>query len=239
MDFQFRIHLAYVDVSGFVLSQFEKCAQGFVFEHEADEEVTRTHIHGYVFGCTIKPKTFSEQIKTKFNLKGNSDFSVSEKCGRKDPRPIDISGAYEYGSKWDTIRPAYLKIKSPDLLDELRSYARKMGSFHKIASKSAPTTEIVVLKEIKVKQKPTQYQHCISVVNLINQLHPDLFNRPLDEQRRLAFEVTYRYFQQNEMFMGKYKQLDFFDMVLMKLNCEEYKKLLYGDFLRRTSNYAV
>lgn len=235
MNVQLRIHREYSDVSGFVVSLLEKCAQGFVFQHPEDEEVARTHTHGYMFEPTISRKTVSEQIAKKLNLKGNTDFFTSDKCSKRDPRPIDMSGAYMYGSKFDTIAPSYLKNISPDLLEELRRYARSKGTFHNIASKSAPTTELVVLKEIKVKQKPTLYQHVTECVKMITDTRPDIYKTDIGSMRRQIFELSFSYIQSNQLFMGKYKQLDFLDMVLTKINCEEYKNLLYHDFLKRTS----
>lgn len=238
LPIQFRIHREYSDVSGFVVSLFEKCETGLVFQHEADEEVNRTHIHGFMFAPTIARKSISEQIAKKLNLTGNKDFFTSDKCSKKNPRPLDLSGAFCYGSKWNTIAPLFQKNISPDLLEELKSYSRKMGSFNNIRN-STHTTELVVLKEVKVRQKPTQYQHCTTVVNRINELHPDLMSKQLAEQRRCIFEICYNYFRENELFMGKYKQLDFLDMVLMKWNCAEYKNLLFSDFTKRTSQYIV
>lgn len=238
MDIQFRIHRAYSDVSGFVVSLFEKCEKGFMFQHEADEEVNRQHVHGYMFNPTVTRKTLSEQIAQKLNLKGNTDFFTSTKCSRRDPRPIDLSGAWVYGSKFDTIAPSFMKNISPDSVEELRARARKWD-YHKLASKSAPTTDIVVLKEIKVKSKPTQYQHVTEVLKIINETRPDLYNETSAQQRRQIFEICYNYWQSHEMFMGKYKQLDFLDMVLMKWNCKEYKKALFDDFLKRTSPYSL
>jgi len=225
-------------VSGVVVSMLEKCEKGFVFQHPKDEKVNRTHLHGFMFDPSISRKTCSEQIAKKLNLKGNTDFFTSNKCG-DPPRDMDISGAFCYGSKWDTIAVSYAKNISPDLLEELRNYSRKMGTLNNIHSNTITKTEIVVLKEIKTKSKPTQYQHCVTVVNRINELHPDLFSKPLAEQRRCIFEIVYNYFRENELFMGKYKQLDFLDMVLMKWDCKEYKNMLFSDYTKRTSQYIV
>lgn len=235
---QFRIHREFSDVSGVVVSFFEKCEKGFLFQHPEDEEVARTHIHGFLFEPTITRKTLSEQIAKKLNLKGNADFYTSETCGKKDKRPLDLSGAYCYGSKWDTIAPILNKNISPVQLEELKSYSRSMGTYNNIA-RSTHTTEIVVLKEVKVKTKPTLYQHVLTVVNLINDQFPDLIKVSPLEQRKQIFEICFNYFRQCELFMGKYKQLDFMDMVLLKWNCAEYKNILYSDFNRRTSQYIV
>lgn len=233
---QVRIHRDYVDVSGFMVSLLDNCDQGFVFQHPKDEDVNRIHVHGYMFSPVLKCKTISQDwIKKKLNLKGNTDFTVSDKCGRTDPRPIDMSGAYCYGSKWDTIAPSFTKNISPELLEELRSYARSKRSMIAFASKSNPTTETIILKEIKVKTKPTLYQHVTQCTQSILDARPDIYKADPGEMRRQVFDISFEYIRTNGLFMGKYKQLDFLDNVLTKLNCEEYKKLLYHDFLKRTS----
>ena len=234
---QFRIHLEYKDVSGFVVSMLEKCSKGFVFQHPEDEKVNRSHIHGFMFDPTITRKTCSEQIAKKLNLKGNKDFFTSSKCG-EPLREMDLSGAYCYGSKWNSIAPNYIKNISPDLLDELKNYSQNMGTTNNI-HRSITTVNTVYLKEIKVKTKPTQYQHVMTLVNRINQIHPELFTLPFVEQRHIIFESAFSYFRDNELFMGKYKQLDFLDMVLLKLNFNDYTKTLYADFTKRTSQYIV
>lgn len=213
---------------------FEKCEKGFVFQHPEDEEVARTHVHGYMFNPTISRKTVSEQIAKKLGLKGNTDFSTSDKCGKKDPRPIDISGAWTYGSKFATIAPSFQKNISPVEVDELQAIASNW-TYNKLASKSAPTTSLVVLKEIKVKQKPTLYQHVTECANSITSTYPDIYKADVGDMRRRVFELAFQYIQSHELFMGKYKQLDFLDMVLTKIDCTEYKKLLFHDFLKRTS----
>lgn len=237
LPLQFRIHRDFSDVSGVVVSLFDKCEKGFVFQHPADEEVNRTHIHGYMFEPTIIRKTLSEQIAKKLNLKGNAEFFTSDKCGRKNPKPVDISGAYCYGGKWDTIAPVFMKNISPDELEELKRYSQSMASIKNIAT-STHTTEVVVIKEIKVKAKPTQYQHMTNVVNRIIDQYPDLYKFSPLELRTNVFEVTYNYFRENEMFMGRYKQLDFLDMVMLKLNCQEYKNMLFTEFTRRTISHS-
>lgn len=236
MDLQFRIHRPYSDVSGFVVSLLDRCEKGFVFEHSADEDVNRTHIHGYMFGSELLPKTVSQDwIKKKLGLSGNTDFGVSDKCSKRDKRPLDLSGAYCYGSKWDTIADSYSKNISPALFEELRSYSRSKGTYNNIASKSAPTTEIVVIKEIKTKTKPTLYQHVKLCVQQINDTNPDIYKADIGDMRRRVFEAAFKYIQNEQLFMGKYKQLDFLDMVLTSLDCKEYKNMLFHDYCKRTS----
>lgn len=242
-NIQVRIHRDWCDVSGFILSCFDKCAKGFVFQHPQDEEVARTHVHAYFFGYMFKRESLSESIAKKLNLKGNTDFFTSENCSRKDPRPIDISGSFEYGSKWDSIAPIFQKNISPVQMEQLRSYARKNGTFHKVA-RGSHTTEQIILKEIKVKTKPTQYQHAKTCATRIMEKHPEvLIDNPNQRVQNMnnIFEIAYAYFRESELYMGKYKQLDFLDMVLVIINSADYRNQLRNAFLKRheISQYNV
>lgn len=230
-DVHVRIHREYIDVSASLVKWCEMAETSFVFQHDADDEVERTHIHAFLFNFPIKRKTLSGYIAKTFNITGNKDFFTSEKCSRKDPRPIDLSGAYCYGSVWNTLPPLFVKIKSPELLDRLRIYSQAKGTPINIASKSTPTT--IVLKEIKVKQKPTQYQHLNNVIQRCMTPELDIMRQPIEIMRRRIFEVSFNYFKENELFMGKYKQLDFLDMVMLKLDCAEYKNNLWQEFQKR------
>lgn len=228
-----RIHLPYVDVSGALAKWCNMAETSFVFQHEADEEVSRTHIHAFMFGLPLERKTLSGYIKKEFNLIGNKDFFTSEKCSKVDPRPIDLSGSYCYGSKWDTLEPLFLKIISPDIVDELRTYSRSKRDSISIASKSTNVLNTVIIKEIKTKTKPTQYQHLQNVLQLINSDESNILLQPIEIMRKRIFDITFQYFKTHELFMGKFKQLDFLDMVMLKLDCAEYKFSLFQDFQKR------
>lgn len=235
INVQFRITLPFIDVSSNVINWAELAETAIVFEHDADEEVNRTHIHGYFFGYQLQRKTLGENIKKTFNL-GSRDFATSEKCSRKDPRPIDLSGAYCYGSEFNTREVKFAKNISPAILDSLRVYSQSKATTINIASKSAPTTQNIILKEIKVKYKPTQYEHLKTVLLRINSDESNILTiSSIALRRKKIFDIVFNYFRENELFMGKYKQLDFLDMVMLKLDCYDYKYSLFQDFEKRHS----
>lgn len=232
INVQFRISLPYLDVSQHVIKWAELAEKALVFEHEADKEVSRTHIHGYFFGYQLQRKTLGENIKKAFNL-GSRDFATSEKCSRSDPRPIDLSGAYCYGSDFNTNPVKFARNISPAILESLQAHTHSQATVMNIASGSAPTTELIIIKEIKTKQKPTQFQHLNTVILRIMSDETEILKQPIEIMRKRVFEIVFDYFRQNELFMGKYKQLDFLDMVMLKLNCYDYKHSLYQDFEKR------
>lgn len=217
-------------MSGFVVSLLDKCEQGFAFEHPPDEKVKRLHVHGYMFGSSLERKTVSQDwIKKKLGLIGNKDFYTSDKCGEDENR-LDMSGAYAYGSKWDTIAASYLKNISPDLLEQLKQYARPFRP-RETNIVTSFTPQVVQDKSTKL----TQYQHVSACVLSLMDQHPQVVRMTLDDSKELIFNHVFAYFRAQKLFMGKYKQLDFFDMVLTTLDSKEYKDSLFADFLKRNN----
>lgn len=236
--FQSRIHREWADVSGFVVSYMATAQMGFSFQHDADEDVKRTHVHTYFFQLQQESKSFSDQLTKKLGLKGNIDFSTINYCSKgATKRPIDISGAWCYGSKWGTIAPSFLGNISPDLVEQLQVYAKKMATVGNIAH-NTHTTEIVVIKEIKVKTKPTQYEHANTCAARIMEKHPEVLHdvpEARESNLRNIFEMSYAYFRESKLYMGKYRQLDFTDMVMVILNAPDYKHQLFNLFVKRNS----
>lgn len=228
--FQSRIHLEWCDVSGFVVSYMDKTLKGFSFQHDADEEVARTHVHSYFFGCTTMFKSYADKIPEKLGISGTENFYTSQLCSKRDRRPLDISGAWCYGSKWGTVAPKYLKNISSDEVEQLQRYARSKATIGNIARGS----NTVIIKEIKVKTKPTQYEHAKTCVQRIMQTYPEVVTSDDTTQNMdKIFTVAYAYFRESQLFMGKYKQLDFLDMVLVLLNSPDYQVQLRRAFFSR------
>lgn len=71
-----RITRPYSDISGLLISWSLECERMWVYEHEADEEVNRTHCHFLVVNCQKDFDTLKERKSwTNFGFKGNKDSS--------------------------------------------------------------------------------------------------------------------------------------------------------------------
>ena len=140
-DFQVRVTRRWEEVSPFFINTLSKTDKGFVFPHYMDAE--NIHIHAYYFKYITKRKSYAEQLTKKLDISG-AQYETSSQCGKKpNTRPLDVSGAWAYGSKFGTIAPVYLKNISPALVEELNEYARTF--FDKKAAPNAtsppPTTQ--------------------------------------------------------------------------------------------------
>lgn len=120
-NYAIRVTLPFQDCSGSILSWFNRCKSGVVYQHESDEEIRQTHIHLVLFECEVE----DEQLKRIFRLlchlpgKGNGFWSFKTTY-KKDKVEVPVDeGAITYASK-GCLRPVYAKLFSQDRLEHLR-----------------------------------------------------------------------------------------------------------------------
>ena len=51
-NFAFRVSSSYDETKEHLANLFELCEKVAIYQHDADEEISRTHIHGLLIGCT-------------------------------------------------------------------------------------------------------------------------------------------------------------------------------------------
>lgn len=80
------------------ISAYVQCTDWFVYEHEADEEVSRCHVHVYYFDCKLKEDSFRNAFKSVFPEVEKGDWAMSGTAGRRKG-PITLKWSVKYGSK--------------------------------------------------------------------------------------------------------------------------------------------
>lgn len=206
--YQLRIHRSWEEARP-VLNQFiDICDKAVVFEHPPDDEVKRIHVHGYFFNITLKDDAVRDRIK-KHGLKGNTDFFVSGQCG-KDRRPLDLSGAWQYGTKQDAMRPVFTKNISPAISEELQDYARRI--YAKYGKNISPAASQGEQKQKKV----TQYQHIKEIA--ANCLTPEFLRLDSDQRVAVVHEETWRYLRENGIKSHKWGIVQWTEGVLLELD---------------------
>jgi len=111
-----RITRPYSDLSGAFRSLVCLCSSMLIYEHEADEEINRTHIHFVAtHECTTKTlkNTLQANLPLGYNkLDGNKDWSMPENNWDKDHKSITymtkgkLEPKYNQGFTEDEIRLA-------------------------------------------------------------------------------------------------------------------------------------
>lgn len=204
--YQIRIKRRWCDISGVIKGLSSKSDKCFAFEHYA-EQASKAHVHCYVFNIKLKYDAISDRVK-KLGLKGNQDFSVAGACG-KDRRPLDVSGAWTYGTKPEALRPVWVENISPAVIEELSEGARRFYA------KRDNTTPAVSVKAEKVKQK-SKYAHVKEIA--ANCLSPEFLRLDCDQRVAVVLKETWSYLRQNQIFSDKWGIVKWCEAVLLELD---------------------
>lgn len=135
--FQVRVPRNYAEAKEALLASVPALHPCFVFQHDPDTSEQRVHCHAYYFHNQIKRKSFAEGLTKALQL--NGDYATSSSCSPKDPRPLDLSGAWCYGSKWGRYAPSFMKNISPDIVEQLKAYAVAHKPKEQHTKRQAPT----------------------------------------------------------------------------------------------------
>jgi len=220
MNFQFRVDRHWHDISGTfgLWIELPKCHQAFTFEHP-QSPTKCTHTHGYVFGSISAYKTFQGNVKTAFSLKAY-DYETSKTAGTLKV-PLDVSGAWAYGSRFATVAPKYLKNISPDQVEELNDYARKL--FQRIYGK--PHNQQSVSKVLdKQDKKPSVVKDYYSIAQEIGSEYNELLTDEMNKLQRhkLLFRTITRKLHEKRICLEK-KTIEKFMITILTSPSSKYQ----------------
>lgn len=149
--FQVRIHREYDEIKDMLEDYVAQSAIAFGFQHEADEEVSRTHCHTYYFGLKKAKNTVDKYFRSRFTG-GNADFSVSQTCGKKK-RPLDVVGAWNYGTTEKLLEPTYTHGLSEEEIKYLRLQAIEFWNKIKAARAKPKGQNTVEIIEVVIEKE--------------------------------------------------------------------------------------
>lgn len=208
--YQVRIHRRWDETETVLKKLSDISDYSVVFEHPPDEKVKRIHVHAYFFNLNLKDDAIRERLK-KTGLKGNEDFAVSGQCG-DDRRPLDLSGAWTYGTKPEALRPVFINNISPAIIEELQEYARRFYAKYK---RDNITPAASLQGDTKVK-KMTQYNHIKEIA--ANCLTPDYLRLDSDQRVAVVLEETWQYLRSNGIKSDKWGIVKWVEAVLLELD---------------------
>lgn len=140
-----RISLPYEDLSGIISGWATRCSRIVAYQHEADEQVSATHVHLALYNCEVKTEALKRMWTSKPNeLSGNSFWSM------KDADAYDTSGCLTYlgyminGSA--SKLPVFNKNVEQEVLDTASSVWVVPGSPDTTAEGTERIVRIVVRK---------------------------------------------------------------------------------------------
>jgi len=119
MNHAIRITLPYADCSGIIQQWANRCVSAVVYQHDADEEVSKTHVHIGLYGCEVQYEAL-KRMWPDAPGKGNAFWSFKDKYEDKDGKMVPVDeGNITYMSKGH-LRPVFVKNFSNELVERFR-----------------------------------------------------------------------------------------------------------------------
>jgi len=120
MNHAIRITLSYEDCKHIISRWADRCYAAIVYQHDADEEISKTHVHIGLYGCETKAEAL-KRMWTDCPGKGNEFWSWKEANnsfgGETEDRSSDKY--LTYMSK-GTLRPVFVKNISEAIVETSR-----------------------------------------------------------------------------------------------------------------------
>lgn len=206
-----RVSVCYADMSGVVHDWSETCEKMVVYQHDADKEVPRTHLHFLMINCKHKSP---EALKRKFHSRVETALEANELWAwtHKDfPNPDE--GFIPYMTKGH-IAPVFVKNFSPTELETARTQWVE-----------PPPKEKVSDKEDTKKPKKKTRRELVDIISArykaIDKKH-DLLDRIADEITKIVIDVL----NEEKMIFRRSKVQEYRDTVM-----GEHHKLKFLNFV--------
>lgn len=139
---QVRVSLPYDEAMALLSDYLDRSRQALAFQHDADDEVSRTHTHIYLFGLPLsRPDDAVRDHLRKHLAKTEYMASISAKKGTRELTP---EKAWQYATTSSLLEPKFTKGFAED---ELKDFAAAAAKFYE------PRKERVLIIH-ETEQKP-------------------------------------------------------------------------------------
>jgi len=201
-----------------------------IYEHEADEDVTRTHIHGLIMGCTRSDDTLRNNL---FKVKYTKNYELkSTYKTKKGTFPVDDK-YITYMSKGN-LDPKYCKGYTKEQIDEYKNAWVDYEEVKKQAKERDPTktiTRFELIKECQAEYKKQTLHRIFTGHDILsspgNKIYPEEFDQ------HLCCEIVIAKAIEHKQTMGFYKLVDIVDNVHMLAFPQRFHTKLFGYFQKR------
>jgi len=174
-----RITLPYEDCSGIISLWADRCNAVVVYQHDADEEISKTHVHIGLLGCETKSEALKRMWKDAPG-KGNEFWSWKDWDGEDK--------YLTYMSK-GTLRAKYVKNISEDRLEKSRqSWVEPVK-----AAKSGDQSEFYIDMVLAQYTNVNSLQRFTEDIAFDEGTCPWSFERVLSDVRLKTMKMFYRF----------------------------------------------
>lgn len=114
-----RITLPYADVKDVISKWADRCHDAIAYQHDADGEVSKTHVHIGLGGCEVKAEAL-KRMWPDAPGKGNEFWSFKEWVRKDKTEWQTTPDTYMVYMAKGTLRPVFVKNISNDLVEKSR-----------------------------------------------------------------------------------------------------------------------
>jgi len=205
----FRISRSYDECQEQIKELAAYATRVAIYQHDADEDVNRTHVHGIIRICSRGEDT----LRTKFFKKyfaGNKQYQLATTyipAKGMDAKPVNDK-YITYMSKGH-LEPVYVKDYTQVEIDHWKSqwidYSIKEATGIKLEN-----GKIVLTKEVEAERKKKKY-------DIVQAICMKVHDKKLIHDEDIITEVI-RELTREKQVIGQYKIMDYFDAVTMYSN---------------------
>lgn len=220
MDYHIRYSRSFIDLSGTVKYIANNSEELVAVEHEADDEVSRTHIHMYVKGVTVTKQTLINQIKKAIPGITKSDFvhtTTYKDRETSESKPID-KGLITYISK-GSLEPSRLHNITIEEYNELKS---KWVNYE---NKNYGKNDIKRYVTVKENPKEKRLRKQDLVQQMIKKCNKDF-------QHNVVRDAIKKVIKDNGEILSVYKLTEYYDTIMLQCNDERFDKM-FDDIIQK------
>jgi len=220
MNFAFRITSAYDVIQESLKEMIDslECSKVAIYQHDADDEVKRTHIHGLLMGCNRGEDT----IRNKF-FKGKydaSDYELKQKYKVKEGLE-KIKRSYPVDDK-------YIIYMSKGVYESVffKGYIQEELDMYKSLWKNHNEKKQEVEKEKSAKPKNI-YEECQEIVNQKlpkRTAHVMSAVMVWDYDDQEIVDAIILWANEHHKAINQYKVRDYYDCILMRQKPMKYRE---------------
>lgn len=209
-----RLTISYAEFQPVLELVSNKSQKLVIYEHEQDEEVSRTHIHMYIVGWQFTKQYFKDICK-RIKSFDKSDWAISEsyKDSTGTKRSID-TGCITYMSK-GKLDSSFVKGFTREELDTLKGgwtdppSAKKQSSMSRYVVKESPNESKKRQNDL-IDEMVTDLEEKGYVGEASDGSYRDL---PPDE---LVVDIILRVLNRNRVIFSRYKVRDYYDTIMSR-----------------------
>lgn len=213
-----RLSRSYEDISGWVdwlRVAMKDEGQFAVYQHDADDEVTRTHCHLLVYGTKLMKTTMKKAVERLCGAFEKTDWSFKTTYNAPDGvKPVDKH---------------FITYMSKGSLEPAAIHRITVGEINVFRSRwTSPTT--LKIEDGKMYIKPSKEEKTLTKWEMLERMRAEYNEKMTDKE---VINVIKKVLVRNKQVVGMYKVLDYYDAIMLYSAPDKFNETIGAVLARR------